>query len=269
MPPIKRAEAGADTAKGSEIDPAQFEQLKNLSKEFLSSEIVIERHAIKESQPLYEKRRTVLKGMPGFWPRVFGSTRTAMAAVLALDEDQEAIKYLEDVWIVRDAAEPRVFTIELYFKENPFFSNSVLKKVYKYTPAKEKTEKTEVDANGITEAAIDFDWEEDVTAEAFQITWKDEAHNLTKKYPASIGKDEGDDEEFIEEFGSFFNFFENAKDFADLGPVIGTELFPDAIQLYINPDEDDEDFTDDDEEDEDDDEEIDLEQPKRKKAKKV
>jgi hypothetical protein len=44
-----------------------------------------------------------------------------------------------------------------YFKENQFFTDNVLRKVYKYVPpAGAKNEKP--DAEGITEAMLDFDW---------------------------------------------------------------------------------------------------------------
>jgi template-activating factor I len=194
---------------------------------------------------LYEKRRPLIKEIPGFWPRVLNSSRTMLAPLLVHDEDQEALKFLEDVWIIRDEVEPRVFTLELvrqmvcmldltegihvqHFKENPFFSNSVLKKVYKYSPPADKTANSQADANGISDAAVDFEWETDVTTEVrlrwtccpslanqfeqpFEISWKDDAHNLTKKYPQVV---EGEDD--LEEYGSFFNFFGAAKDYADV-----------------------------------------------------
>lgn len=45
--------------------------------------------------------------------------------------------------------------------------------------------------------------------QATQISWKDDAHNLTKKHPWVQSED---DEELPEEAGSFFNYFERAGD---------------------------------------------------------
>ena len=48
-----------------------------------------------------------------------------------------------------------------HFKENPFFSDSVLKKEYKYIPHPEAPSETP-DENGITDSMVDFSWERDV-----------------------------------------------------------------------------------------------------------
>jgi template-activating factor I len=44
-----------------------------------------------------------------------------------------------------------------YFKENQFFSNRVLRKVYKYVPPG-GAQDDKPDADGITEAMLNFDW---------------------------------------------------------------------------------------------------------------
>ena len=67
---------------------------------------------MKDSQSLYEKRRSVLKSIPGFWKTVLLSGHTELPVYFQLEEDQEALAYLEDVWIVRDETEPRVFNLE-------------------------------------------------------------------------------------------------------------------------------------------------------------
>lgn len=94
--------------------------------------------------------------------------------------DQAALSHLEDVSIVRDPVESRAFTIEFvsvffydpvdsglrssfvkYFKENPFFTDSVLKKEYKYVPPP-IAQGEKADENGITESMLDFSWERDI-----------------------------------------------------------------------------------------------------------
>jgi template-activating factor I len=104
----------------------------------------------------------------------------------------------------------------------------VLKKEYKFqAPPAEATDMK--DADGITESQLDFSWERDVEigvrafsvshssfaysvcvscAQTHKIQWKDDAHNLTKLYPQVF--DEEDD--IPADSGSFFNYFELAKD---------------------------------------------------------
>ena len=48
-----------------------------------------------------------------------------------------------------------------HFDANPFFSNSVLKKEFKYTPPSDP-EVLKKDANGVSQADIDFDFSRDV-----------------------------------------------------------------------------------------------------------
>lgn len=48
-----------------------------------------------------------------------------------------------------------------YFKENPYFSDSVLKKEYQWAPGPAAGEE-KPDADGLTDSMVDFSWERDV-----------------------------------------------------------------------------------------------------------
>ena len=48
-----------------------------------------------------------------------------------------------------------------HFKENPYFSNTVLKKEYKYVKP-EGAASGQADENGITDAMFEFNWERDI-----------------------------------------------------------------------------------------------------------
>lgn len=48
-----------------------------------------------------------------------------------------------------------------YFKENPYFSDSVLKKEYKFVPGPAVADE-KPDADGITPSMLEFSWERDV-----------------------------------------------------------------------------------------------------------
>lgn len=51
-----------------------------------------------------------------------------------------------------------------HFKENPFFSDAVLKKVYKFVPSNAAADE-KPDADGLTPSMEDFSWERDVVIE--------------------------------------------------------------------------------------------------------
>ncbi|PCH33357.1 hypothetical protein WOLCODRAFT_135080 [Wolfiporia cocos MD-104 SS10] len=265
----KRASPGASLPKDPlgnvELSDEHATKLQGWQKDMSRIELIVERYSLNASLPAFEKRRAIAKDISRFWGVALMNHPTlAMHAQHHLD--QVALSYLEDLWIVRDPREPRVFTIEFHFKENPFFSNSVLKKEYKYlAPPAAADEKP--DADGITPSMLEFSWERDVEPQAMKIEWKDSAKILTKLHPRVPGED-GDD--MPAEPGSFFNYFEIAEDPFDIGILLANEVFPEAIDYFLgrmNPEYDSEEDDSESEDDEDEDE-IDLEQPRAKKQKK-
>lgn len=52
--------------------------------------------------------------------------------------------------------------------------------------------------------------------QATKIQWKDDSKNLTKLYPLQVDEDDG---ETLPDGGSFFNFFEVARDYHDVSFV--------------------------------------------------
>jgi len=202
----KRASPGADVEKNGdplqdvELGDEDAKNLNDVQKEIQRVELILgsesiyfpcvgenadandlaERRAQQALTPVYQKRREVLKAINKFWPVAL--MNHAMFAVHAQhDADRTALSYLEDVWIVRDAREPKVFTLEFvrftpvmfsfcerakhchtqYFKENPYFADSVLKKVYEFVPSR-AVEDEKPDADGITPSMLEFSWERDV-----------------------------------------------------------------------------------------------------------
>lgn len=68
--------------------------------------------------PVYEKRRAVVKAINKFWA-VALMNHTMVAVHAQHNSDQAALGYLEDLWIVRDPAESRCFTLE-FVSVGPF-----------------------------------------------------------------------------------------------------------------------------------------------------
>jgi len=261
----KRASPGAEEEKNplasvmlSEEDATKLTEIRKLTQR---EELLLERNAQLKLIPVYEKRRTVVKAIEKFWP-VALMNHSMFAFHVQHNADQVALSYLEDVWITRDAKEPRVFTLEMYFKENPHFTNTVLKKEYKYNTGPAAPDETP-DADGLTPSMLDFSWERDVKPSSMKIDWKDAEKALTKLYPREKGEDEDDEPA---EQGSFFNFFEHDDDPFEIGLNISNEIFPEAIDYFLG-EAGGEDVDSDDEEDMEDEDEIDLEQPKSKKQK--
>lgn len=263
----KRASPGADTEKNpsgdAELSDVHSEKLHQICEEANHVDIFIDFLTHETLAPFLRKRREVLKSIPNFWP-VALMNNPNISIHAAHHQDQVALSYLEDIWVERNPKERRCFTLEFHFKENPFFSDSVLKKEYRYLKPAGADDKKK-DEWGVTEAQAAFSWDTNTDPQAIKIKWKDNAHNLTKTNPLVLDQD-GE----LSEPGSFFNLFEVAKDHMDLGVLIANEIYPEAmeyfkgtaVQNYSDDEEDEED-----EEDDDDEEEIDLEKPRTKKQR--
>ncbi|KAG8737865.1 hypothetical protein FRC12_016995 [Ceratobasidium sp. 428] len=232
------------------------------------AEIAVDVASNKILQTAYQKRREAVKALPRFWGTALAQ-HDQLAVLISGQDDMKALSHLTDLWIEHDSTEHRAFTILFEFSENPYFLDTVLKKEYKYTPPEGTAIGTGVDANGVSDAQAAFDWELHITPQAIKISWKDDAHNLTKLFPRAVNPEDPED---VEEFGSFFNFFEHGPDAGSIGPTIVQDIYPDALRLYLGEGRmlsDEEIDSEDDDESDDEDDEIDLEQPRRKKPKQA
>lgn len=264
----KRASPGADEKKApsvADLSDEQVQLLEDAEKAMGKAELVLNLRALRFMIPHLAERRKTLKKIHNFWPKaLFRHSLVALHTQHAADQD--ALTFLEDLWVERDEAEPRAFKIEFYFKENPYFKESVLVKDFKYVPPPASGSSAAANEDGLTEANIDFNEERDIAPQTFEITWKSDSKNLVKLHPRVGGEEEDD---APSEPGSFFNLFTIAEDPFDLGQVIANDVYDDAINYYLGNVEgdigEDEDMTDSEEELENDaDEEIDLEKPKKK-----
>ena len=262
----KRGSPGAEDEKNPlqdvELSDEDAKKLQGVQREIARVELVLERAAQAKLVPAYEKRRQITQTIPKFWP-VALLNHTLFAYHVQHSADQLALSFLEDVWVARDPTEPRCYTIEFTFAENPHFTDRVLKKEYKFVPPAAAADE-KPDADGITDSMLEFSWERDVQASSQKINWKDADKALTKLYPRESGEDDDD----VGDPGSFFNFFEHETDPSEIGVTIANEIFPEAIEYFLgNMNGEDEDSEDDSEDDDDEAEEIDLEKPKTKKRK--
>ncbi|ELU44519.1 ATP-dependent DNA helicase recQ [Rhizoctonia solani AG-1 IA] len=227
-----------------ELEPEEEKLMKELERKLA---------ALKILKPLYESRRKTFASQKNFWGIALGQ-HSEIGQHLLDSKDAEAMTYLRDVWVERDPNEHR------HFDENPFFSNNVLKKYYKYSaPPEVSPEDSTPDANGVTNVMIDFNWERDIDISGTEIEWKDPANALTKLRPRpdmeEIEKRLKDDDEPISiDTGSFFHYFEEKDDEFDIGQTIAEEVFADAIGYFTGTHEnarnnlEDSDWEDDDDE---------------------
>ncbi|KAG9314553.1 hypothetical protein JVU11DRAFT_5353 [Chiua virens] len=273
MSGTKRTSPGVDTAKnpleGAELSDEHAQKLQDVQKQVERAELLLERRGLETLLPIYEKRREVAKGIPKFWPIAL-MNHPLIGFQAQHNIDRIALSHLEDLWVERDPKEPRCFTLEFHFKSNPYFTDSVLKKEYKYVPPPDAAGE-QPDEDGLTPSMLGFTWNRDAKPSANKIDWKKPENALTKLHPR-VEEDDAEGDEMPAEAGSFFNFFEIASDPFDIGTTIANEVFTDAIDYFLGnvpSDEVDSEEEESDEEDDDDDaEEIDLEKHKPKRQRK-
>ncbi|KAG9119057.1 hypothetical protein FRC07_006113 [Ceratobasidium sp. 392] len=202
-----------------ELEPAEDILMKELERAHTRAEIASELAAIRILQPLYASRRKTLSEQKCFWGIALGQ-HPEIGEHLQDPNDAQAMTYLKDIWVERDPQEYRAFTLEFHFDENPYFSDSVLKKSYAYTLPPETTVKsTTPDENGVTDVMVDFNWERDIEISGTPINWKDSSKALTKLRPRPDMeeierqlKEDDNDEPVTMDYGSFFHFFEEKSD---------------------------------------------------------
>jgi len=75
-----------------------------------------------------EDKADTTRGVPEFWLTALKNHDLFEDAFL--EEDEEALKYLENIVYEPLTSEPGSFILKFHFRENPFFSNELLEKTY-------------------------------------------------------------------------------------------------------------------------------------------
>ncbi|RAL51124.1 hypothetical protein DM860_005480 [Cuscuta australis] len=271
-------------------------QHDELEEKFNEERAALEAKYQKLYQPLYSKRYDIVngvadveldvsespaadgeKGVPEFWLTAMKNNEVLCEEIT--ERDEEALKFLKDIKWSR-MEEPKGFKLEFFFDTNPFFKNSVLKKVYHMID----------EDDPILEKAIGTEME-----------WypgKSLTQKILKKKPKK-GSKNAKPITRTEKCDSFFNFFSPPqvpededdldRDAADelqammeqdyeIGSTIRDKIIPHAVSWFTgeaaqeeygledDEDEDDDDEDDDDEEETDEDEDEDEDAVVKKKT---
>jgi len=166
-------------------------------------------------------------GIPNFWEIVLKNSE--LAGELIQPHDYDSLKYLEDVGFITNE-EPKGYTIEFYFGENPYFSNKILKKYF-------------IEKEGNVEIC-----------KGTKIEWKEDK-DLTKKIVYKKKKHKGGGKtkkvKTFEEQDSFYQFFKEVTEVfeegseeayiqesitsadIDVGQTIRENIIPNAVDYYL------------------------------------
>jgi len=197
------------------------------------------------------------RGIPKFWLHTLKNANDEALLGIVQPHDEEILEHLTDIKVSLNSPDNTGFSLSFLFKENEFFSNSVLTKQYVLRPDHDPESPLEYDGPEIFKCeGCPIDWKEgkDVTQKTIKVK-KIKSKKGSKCPDKAITKEVKID--------SFFNFFQPplvpedpaeemsddnratlAIDF-DVGFAIKEKIVPRAV-LYFTGEilEDDEDFED-------------------------
>lgn len=233
----------------SELTTQQLDKLREVFKKQAKAEDEIDKYSRKVFKPVFDERRQLVKTIPHFWPQVISGSGVFEDILTA--DDQELLEHLKDFHVEHgEDGDKKFFTIHMEFEDNDKLAD--LKLTKKFTLKEKEPESKEPETDDALEALQpDEEW----TSEAVDIKWK--------KQPSEEGEP------------SFFDWFKyTGKDdeeelplgpfTADIGPLLATDMFNNAVNYFIASMQPDIDDYDDVESDEDEDDEEEVEPPKKK-----
>lgn len=224
---VKQIKDDAATQQLVDQIEQQEEKLNNLIDEQSAAIIKLEQEYVVKLMPIYEERQKVIAKVPNFWTTAINNHTDLQGEMT--EADLEAMKYLKEIKVDTRSKEEIVdgeegeepvtktlnYSVTFVFNENPYFTDS------------------------------------EITKKFYQI------HNslLAECNPEKISWKEGKDlvKSADEDCESFFAWFsrdvEGSED--EIGEWIREDLWPHALNYYLNEVDD---------EDDDDDAEVDLEE---------
>lgn len=203
--------------------------------QYKAERILLEEKYRALKQEVYDNRSSIVqyglddgkdieKGIKGFWLQVLA--QHDVVGQYITEDDATALEYLSD--IKSSVAEDYTsYTLSFHFNENPFFTNTVLKK--KYTISVDLFDE-DPDIFDIKSSEIDWKQGKNLTVKLKSGKNKGQVHTVTKQEPKV----------------SFFNFFKEEED-DEINPTslsndedyeishsIRTCIIPKAVSIYTN-----------------------------------
>lgn len=185
-----------------EIDPQALKELELLDASL--SDIETEAMAKKclQMAPVLEQRQKTIEKIPGFWAVVFDNASVELEAAITPTDSEIFAKALTRLEVLRPEipagvshldsglakfGEPRSVTINFYFKENEWFSDSVLSKTLYFRA-------THDGSTGLSSDPVKINWKagKDVTeglTDAAYALWAAQKQDPSQGLDADLSKD--------------------------------------------------------------------------------
>ncbi|KAG4303328.1 hypothetical protein PCANB_000375 [Pneumocystis canis] len=219
----------------SQPSPASLDAIADIELEFEKAEVQLLKYQVQLFNPLYEKRASVLRKIPKFWPIVLEAAPGDELSVYISPDDANVLEHLIDLRVYRPNEDPRDINIIFEFEPNEYLeSNSLhIEKLFTYSSQKAEAPSSNSDKEP-----------SQLISNKVDINWK-KKKNLIKSTKGTAP--------------SFFTWFswtgkDNNDVFEDgeeLAIFIAEDLYPNAVKYFTDALQENE--------EEDEDAEIDLE----------
>lgn len=190
-------------------------------------------YRLKLAQPMYDKRRSILKKIPKFWYIILAENDEFSEYVSP--DDLKYLEFIDDIYVHYPVVEeeigkrtynPRDFDITISFKKNSMIEEQIVTKCFKVV----------VDDNG----------EEHLESQPVEITWPQELskinpHLIKERTNGGKNMTSDDKKKYRAGMKSFFSWFawtgkKPGKEFRngeDLANLISEDIFINALKYYI------------------------------------
>ncbi|KAG4305722.1 hypothetical protein PORY_000632 [Pneumocystis oryctolagi] len=200
----------------SQPNPASLDAIADIELEFEKAEVELLKYQVQLFSPLYEKRASILKKIPKFWPIVLEAVPGDDLSVYINADDANVLEHLIDLRVHRPNEDPRDINIIFEFEQNDYLESSslYLEKLFIYSK-----QKAEASSNSDKEPS-------QLISKKVEIKWK-KNKDLTKTIKGAAP--------------SFFTWFswtgENNDVFEDgeeLAIFIAEDLYPNAVKYFTD-----------------------------------
>lgn len=190
-------------ADAIEIDPRALKELQLLDASLSDIESEVMAKKVLQMAPVLAQRQQTIDKIPGFWAVVFDNAAVELEAAITPADSEIFANALVRLEVLRPEipagasytdcgldkfGEPRSVTINFYFKENEWFSDSVLSKTLYFRYSKDGS-------TGLVSDPVKINWKagkdltEGLTDAAFEL-WAAQKQIPSQKLDAVLSKDD-------------------------------------------------------------------------------